>query len=110
MFLLLLSSCCCDLYGYQENWQMRALEELMKQKDYRHAQLTNDISSLENQLAKLSIVELSNKASYNQQKLVCQLYHDHVYNSKTKTNFYIPLRWVFSWHFIFRCVNLLQTT
>ena len=53
---------------------MRALEELMKQKDYRHAQLTNDISSLENQLAKLSIVELSNKASNNQQKLVRQYF------------------------------------
>lgn len=52
---------------------MRALEQLMKQKDYRHAQLTNDISSLENQLTKLSIVEMSNKAANNQHKLVCKI-------------------------------------
>ena len=70
---------------------MRALEELMKQKDYRHAQLTNDISSLENQLAKLSIIELSNKASNNQQKLVCQYYKLFIqFLNQNEFLFYLP--------------------
>ena len=85
---------------------MRALEELMKQKDYRHAQLTNDISSLENQLAKLSIVELSNKASNNQQKLVCLLYH--VYKSKTETNFYSTTQIGFQFAFHIQICKLIH--
>ncbi|XP_067940715.1 E3 ubiquitin-protein ligase LRSAM1-like [Watersipora subatra] len=52
----------------EENWQRAALESLMKQKDERHSQLTLDISSLEKQLARLTIVEMANKMSDNKAK------------------------------------------
>ena len=42
----------------------------MKQRDERHSQLTYDISSLEKQLARLSIVEMSNKMADNRAKQV----------------------------------------
>ncbi|KAF6022070.1 LRSAM1 [Bugula neritina] len=53
---------------HEEEYQRMALESLMKQRDEKHCQLTHDISSLEKQLARLTVVEMSNKMAQNKAK------------------------------------------
>lgn len=58
------------LLWLQEAYQRQAFEMVMKKKDNRHSQLTADIVAVEEQLSRLTIIEMNNKVAASAERRV----------------------------------------
>lgn len=58
------------VYLLQEEYQKQAFEAMMQKQDSRHSQLTADIAAVQEQLSRLSIVEMNNKVAASMERRV----------------------------------------